>query len=101
MGNNLTTQSIEATAITLSSKSMGGGVFTATVGYLSSSGAAVLIGVLVTLMGFALSTYFNRRRDRREEREWKFKKSLLMAEELRNQEQHAANLRLIENEQTQ
>lgn len=48
---------------------MGGGTAAALYGWLTSSNAAVLIGILVTVAGFVVNWIYQRKRDKREERE--------------------------------
>ncbi len=64
---------------------MGGGTAAALYGWLTSSGAAVLIGILVTVAGFIVNLIYQRRRDQREERE-------LAIREKREGELHQARL---------
>ena len=88
----MSAKALENTMIPLTTKSMGGGSITAILGYLSSSGAAVLIGVLVTILGFLFNIYFQRKKHIREHDEWVTKKSILEAEERRREELHIAQL---------
>lgn len=64
---------------------MSGGSLYAIYGWLTSSGAAVLIGILVTIAGFVVNWIYQRKRDSREEREQ-------MLREKREQELHEARL---------
>lgn len=74
---------------------MGGGTVTTIIGYMSSSGFAVLIGVLVTILGFAFSVYFQRRQHCRNREKWELEKQQLLAEETRKQELHYLKLRQL------
>ena len=81
---------------------MGGGMVTSILGYLSSSGAAVLIGVMATILGCSLSAYYQRKRDKREqheaelrEREIALRERLQLADEKRHQELHEAKLEAL------
>ena len=74
---------------------MGGGMVTSILGYLSSSGAAVLIGVMATILGCSLSAYYQRKRDRREQHEMDLRERLQLAEEKRHQELHEAKLEAL------
>ena len=67
---------------------MGGGVATSIFGWLSSSGGAVLIGVAVTILGFWVNFYFQRRRDLRELKQLQLLEAREHAEERRKQELH-------------
>lgn len=74
---------------------MGGGTATSIFGWLTSNGAAVLIGILVTIAGFILNYWFQRRRDKREYEHIQFQQELALAEERRKQEIHQAQLDAI------
>lgn len=50
---------------------MTGGTLAAIYGWLSSSSAAVLIGILITVIGFVVNFYYQYRRNHREEIESK------------------------------
>jgi predicted PurR-regulated permease PerM len=93
--NNISTEALENTVIPLSTKSMGGGALTSVFGYLSSSGTAVFIGIVVTVLGFAFNLYFQRKRYARELEEWDTKKTLLLEEERRKEEYHQAMLHTL------
>lgn len=75
---------------------MGGGTVAAAYGWLTSNGGAVVIGILVTVLGFVINYIFQRRRDRREEEQREFDRKLALAEEERRQELHEAQLRAIQ-----
>lgn len=92
---DVSAKALENTMIPISSKSMGGGTLTAVIGYLSSSGAAVLIGIIVTVLGFAFNLYFQRKRHHRELEEWRTKKKYLQEEDRRKEELHQATLARI------
>lgn len=68
------------------------GVFATTYGWLTSSGAAVLIGILVTILGFVINYLYQRKRDAREAAAILFRQELEMKEEVRRQEFHLAQL---------
>lgn len=74
---------------------MGGGTLAATFGWLTSNGAAVVIGILVTVLGFCINYIFQRRRDRREVEQKEFDRMIALAEEKRRQELHEAQLQAI------
>ena len=83
--------------------SMGGGVLATTFGWLSSSGAAVIIGIGITVLGFWVNFYFQRRRDLRETEQFKMMSARENAEEQRKQELHdlhVASLKAKINEST-
>lgn len=87
---------VEATVSSVAMKyGMGGGTVAAAIGWLSSSGAAVLIGIAVTVLGFIVNYVFQRRRDRREAIHADLQHQLELAEERRRQEMHEAQLRIL------
>ena len=69
---------------------MGGGTVATALGWLSSNGAAVLIGILITVAGFITNYIFQRRRERREIEQTEFEQRLALTEEKRRQELHEA-----------
>lgn len=86
-----------ATASIATKWGMGGGTATSIFGWLTSNGAAVLIGIVVTVAGFILNYWFQRRRDTREIANIQFQHKLALAEEQRKQEIHLAQLEAIRN----
>lgn len=76
---------------------MGGGTVASIFGWLSSNGAAVVIGILVTVLGFVVNYVFQRRRDKREAELAAFQRELEMAQERRRQEMHEAQLAALRN----
>lgn len=64
---------------------MGGGAVTSIVGWLSSSEAVILIGVIVTILGFLINLMFQIRRDKRQQIKDELEKSLLLAREKREE----------------
>lgn len=75
---------------------MGGGAIATAFGWFTHNGVAVAIGILVTVLGFIVNYIFQRRRDRREEEQKEFDRTLALAEEKRRQELHEAQLRAIQ-----
>ncbi len=71
---------------------MGGGTLAAAFGWLISNGAAVFIGIFITVLGFVVNYIFQRRRDNREKEQAMFSRELDLAEERRRQELHEAQL---------
>lgn len=67
---------------------LGGGFFTLMYGWLSDTSTAVFLGVLVTVIGFIMSLYFQRKKDRRERNEYEMKKQLLQEQAQREKELH-------------
>jgi len=80
---------VDSTMISLGTKSMGGGTISLILGYLSSSGFAVLLGIILTVLGFAFNLYFQRRQNLRNKEKWELEKAQLQEEERRRQELHA------------
>lgn len=68
--NNLSTEAARAAndlaVISASSKVTGTGAMTAILGWATTSTGIAVLGLLVTVLGFAVSLHFQIRRDRRE-----------------------------------
>lgn len=87
---------VDGTVASVATKwGMGGGTLAAAFGWLTSNGAAVLIGIFVTVLGFIINYIFQRRRDRREAEQAKLSRKLELAEEKRRQELHEVQLLAI------
>lgn len=87
---------LEATVSSVAMKyGMGGGTVAAVLGWLSSSAAAVLIGIVVTVLGFIVNYIFQRRREKREIRHAEFQRQLELSEERRREEWHVAQLEVL------
>lgn len=87
---------VDGTVASVATKwGMGGGTLAAAFGWLTSNGAAVLIGIFVTVLGFIINYIFQRRRDRREAEQAEFFRELKLAEEKRQQELHEVQLLVI------
>lgn len=84
---------IDTLMISTGAKSMGGGTITTVIGYLSSSGFAVLIGIIVTILGFAFSMYFQNRQNTRNREKWEMEKNQIINEEKRKEEIHELMLK--------
>ncbi len=61
---------------------MGGGVLTSLIGWLSSNEAVVIIGIIVTLLGFIINLIFQIKREKRQ-----IKASILEEELMRKEDQ--------------
>ena len=61
---------------------MGGGVLTSLIGWLSSNEAVVIIGIVVTLLGFIINLIFQIKREKRQ-----IKASLLEEELMKKEDQ--------------
>lgn len=64
---------------------MGGGAVTSLIGWLSSSEAVLLIGVIVTILGFIVNFIFQVRRDNRLKHKTELEEQLLIREDERQQ----------------
>lgn len=84
---NVGSSTVDSTMISLGTKSMGGGTISLILGYLSSSGFAVLLGIILTVLGFAFNLYFQRRQNLRNKEKWELERALLQEEERRKQEE--------------
>lgn len=74
---------------------MWGGTAATTYGWITSSAGAVLIGVVVTILGFVINLIYQHKRNRREAEEAAFRRVLALAEEERRSEMHKAQLEAI------
>lgn len=93
--DDIKNNALDAAMISAGSKGMGGGTITTIVGYLSSSGFAVLVGVLVTIIGFCFSIFFQRRQHIRNRDKWELEKHQMIAEENRKKELHELKVRQL------
>lgn len=74
---------------------MGGGLMTSVFGWLSSNGAAVLIGIAVTVGGFIVNYYYQRKRYRLTQAEHELDREIKLAKESREQELHRAQMNAL------
>lgn len=74
---------------------MGGGALTSFIGWLSSSEAVILIGVIVTILGFLVNLIFQIRRDKRQTERDTLEKQLLIAKEKREIELFDAQMKQL------
>jgi NhaP-type Na+/H+ or K+/H+ antiporter len=58
---------LDATVVTLASKTTWAGSLTAVLGFLTSSGFGVLVGAVIGITGLLIQWYYRRKQDRREE----------------------------------
>lgn len=87
---------VESAATSIASKgAMGGGTLYALYGWAISSGGVAIIGVLITVLGFIVTLYFQRRRDQREAADLEFRHQMELAQEARRVEIHQAQLAAI------
>ena len=91
-------KSVDSTMIALGTTSMGGGTISLILGYLSSSGFAVLLGIVLTILGFASNQYFQRRQNLRNREKWELERAQLKAEEERRNELHELQLARVKAE---
>lgn len=76
---------------------MGGGTLASVFGWFTSNGAAVFVGILITILGFVMNAWFQRRRDAREEAEAALRREHEIRREQRLEEMHQAQLEAIRN----
>ena len=93
--DNIKVGTVETALASAGTKCMWGGSGTSVVGYLSTSSAAVLIGVIITVLGFAFSMYFQRKAHIRQTEEWALRKFVAEREEARKEEIHALQLKQL------
>lgn len=89
---------VDATVSTIATRwGMAGGAAGSVYGWLTSNGTAIFIGIVITFLGFVVNFYFQRRRDKREEDEKEFLRTIELAREQRAAELHAAQMAAIKN----
>lgn len=71
---------------------MGGGTVATFYGWITSSAAAILIGIVVTVGGFVVNYYFQRKRHQKEMEFNELRTQLLLKDEQRKQEMHELEL---------
>ena len=76
---------------------MGGGTLASIFGWFTSNDAAVFIGILITVLGFVMNAWFQRRRDAREEAEAALRREHEIKREQRLEEMHQAQLEALRN----
>ena len=82
----------DALLVSIATKSTWGGMFSSIYGWLTQTDSAIFIGIVVTLLGFAMNYVFQRSRSKRETSLWEEQlKAHLRAEE-RKEEIHKARL---------
>lgn len=64
---------------------MGGGVLTSLIGWLSSNEAVVIIGIIVTLLGFIINLIFQIKREKRQIKAALLEEELMKKEDQRKQ----------------
>lgn len=89
---SVSSSAVDSTMISLSTKSMGGGTISLLFGYLSSSGFAVLLGIILTVLGFGFNLYFQRRQNLRNKEKWELERRQLEYEEERRREIHTLRI---------
>lgn len=92
---------VETAVVSVATKlGMGGGSATSAFGWLTSNNTVVVVGLLVTVLGFMVSLFFQRRRDKRETRESEQKIAIARAEEKRKQELHLIQMKALKRRST-
>ena len=76
---------------------MAGGTLASIFGWFTSNGAAVFVGILMTVLGFVMNAWFQRRRDAREEAEAALRREHEIKREQRLEEMHQAQLEALRN----
>jgi hypothetical protein len=66
-------QTVDATLAAVGHKTAHAGAGTSFVGWLLSSEAGILIGILIGIAGLAIQWHYSRKRDKREEQEHKLR----------------------------
>lgn len=91
----LTDNVIDNTLISLSSKSTIGGLFTSIYGWLTQTGSAVFIGIVITILGFLINYYFQKKKAKRDLILWQQMFDANEKAERRKEELHLARLEAI------
>lgn len=81
--------------ISVSSKTTWGGLFGSIYGWLTQSDSAIFVGILVTIMGFCMNYFFQRRKSKKEDQLFDQKLQAYLRAEERKEEIHAARLLAI------
>ena len=97
ISDNIKVGTVETALASAGTKSMWGGSVTSVIGYLSTSSAAVFIGVIITVLGFLFSMYFQRKAHIRQTEEWEIRKLIAEREEARKEEIHELRLKQLRN----
>ena len=95
MSGPITDTTMDTIMVSAGTKSMGGGTVASIIGYMSSNGFAVLVGVLVTILGFICSVYFQRRQYIKNTEKWEIEKKQMLADEKRKEELHSLAIRKL------
>lgn len=77
---------------------MGGGLAASVFGWLTSNGAAIFIGIVVTIGGFVVNFWFQRRKEKRDIEALAFNQAIVLAEEKRKEELHQLQLAKLREE---
>ena len=86
---------IDNALISLSSKSTVGGLFTSVYGWLTETGSAVFIGIVITVLGFLVNYYFQKKKAKRDHILWQQTFDANERAEKRKEELHQARLEAI------
>jgi hypothetical protein len=76
MANEFSTQTVDATLAAVGHKTAHAGAGTSVVGWLMSSEAGILIGILIGIAGLLMQWHYSRKRDKREEAEHQLRMAL-------------------------
>lgn len=87
----------DSIVISVATKTTFGGMIASFMGWFTHTGTAVFIGTLVTLLGFGMNYYFQRRKAKREDVMWEQEQRAFIKEEKRKEELHQARLKAFEN----
>ena len=90
---------LESAFISAAHKTTVGGLFASVYGWLTHTGSAIFIGIVITILGFVVNCYFQKKRARREHILWKQTLEANMQAnikaEARKEELHQARLAAI------
>lgn len=86
---------LEGGFISAAHKTTIGGLFTSVYGWLTHTGSAIFIGILITILGFVVNYYFQKKRSKREHMLWEQTFEANIRAETRKEELHQARLEAI------
>lgn len=92
---NTVSDLVENITIHVANKSTIGGLVTSIYGWFTQTGSAIFIGIVVTILGFLVNYYFQRKKAAREQALWEQTYSANIRAEERKEELHRARLEAI------
>lgn len=97
--SEIKSQVVDSVVISTSSKFTVGGLFASIYGWLTQTGSAVFIGIVITILGFLMNYYFQHRKAKRDNIIWQQTYEANLRAEQRKEELHQARLQAIQRNQ--